>query len=261
MSDPNYPVGTITLIPFSFDVTQGGAILPANVLAAVIPLSGSYEDATFALADTVGSDIGYLLGSASKVKPVGGYRLLAKIQANPEMPIMEAGVFYVVEPSPAINRGMAPVDPTTTVGLTRLLVGDSDPTNVGGGQGSFIWYSDTEMLALLGAHSNDPARTAVFILRMVSLTPAMILKKWTSADLNVDGPAITTALTGAIDAIEKGIKTAADAANQDFFQVVSLGATVAQPHWLDRNQLFDVTLPLLWSFYRPVSALAVYSGY
>lgn len=84
-------------------------------------------------------------------------------------------------------------------------MGDTDAANVAEGQGEYVWFSDDELGAFLALNNADPRRAAVAALRIVAMTPALKLRKWTSADLQVDGAAITTALLDLIEGIEKGI--------------------------------------------------------
>lgn len=113
------------------------------------------------------------------------------------------------------NQGAVPVDFTSPVGQTRTLMGDTDATAVENGVGTYVWFSDEELGVYVALNGGDPRRAAVAALRVVAMTPAMKLRKWGSADLQVDGPAITKALTDLIEGIEAGI-TAADQADAYF---------------------------------------------
>lgn len=148
--------------------------------------------------------------------------------------------------------GHYPLDPTTDVGLVRTMTGDVDPSNIQGVSpnqtADYYWNTDAEITALVTVNGGSAPRAAIYILRMVSLTPAMILKKWASADLSVDGARITEALTAAITAIRKDLDDATLLANSDFFEVVNTGPAVAQPSLYERyypvtTGLTDPTLP------------------
>lgn len=121
------------------------------------------------------------------------------------------------------NAGVAPTDLTSNVGLVRLFVGDTDPTSVSGGMGEYLWYSDAEVTAFLGQYGDDPRRVAIRILRNVAISQSLILKKWTSADLSVDGPAITEQLLKAAKDLED--EAAAELVNgtADIFDIVQVG--------------------------------------
>jgi hypothetical protein len=133
-----------------------------------------------------------------------------------------------------INEGVAPPDLTSAVGQVRLALGDTDPTDVAAGVGSYYWFSDEEITALIAMNgtNTDPRLTAVYILRIIAVTPALILKKWSSADLNVDGPAITSAILRAAAAIEAGVLTNAQLLLSEYVNVVPTGAAVAQPAYV-----------------------------
>jgi hypothetical protein len=153
----------------------------------------------------------------------------------------------MTDPTP--STGVAPVNLSSDVGKVRLLVGDTDPINVASGQGEYFWYSDDELTTLLSIQGT-PQRTAIYVLRMVSLTPALQLKKWQSADLAVDGPAISTALAAIIRDIENGITATTEAEAADLFSVVNTGAPIAQPALYPQNipeingVPLDPTIPL-----------------
>ncbi|ACY35912.1 hypothetical protein CMP1-16 [Clavibacter phage CMP1] len=128
---------------------------------------------------------------------------------------------------PTANLGAYPVDVKTPVGLVRLLIGDTDTAVIrtspeGTQQGEFTWYSDEEIDALIGAHGG-PKPTAVFILRLIAVNTAMLLKRFTSSDLASDGPAIADTLLKAADAIEKANNSAAAAEAASFFSITPTG--------------------------------------
>lgn len=123
-----------------------------------------------------------------------------------------------------VNQGASPIDVTTPVGQVRLLVGDTDASDVTGGQGTYLWYSDDEITALLTLMGR-PQRVAVHILRGIAFSTALKLKKWTSADLQTDGEAINAALLAAADAIEKGL-VAVDAEQGGLVVIVPTGGRI-----------------------------------
>lgn len=126
------------------------------------------------------------------------------------------------------NQGVAPLDYTTAVGQVRLLIGDTDPDAVdtNAGTGTYTFYADGEIEGLLSIYGADPRRTAAQMLRTIAITPALLLKKFQSADVMVDGPAVTEALLATAKAIEDGIVAQA----ADWVSIVRTGGR-ARPYY------------------------------
>jgi hypothetical protein len=143
------------------------------------------------------------------------------------------------------NSGVYPPVYGTDIGTVRLLTGDTDATNVISGVGDYLWQGDDEITARV-AISGSPQRAAIYILRLVAMTPAMQLKKWSSADLSVDGPAITSALRALIKDIESGLNGEDGIAASEVAMIVPTGAPVAQPALYPGAQGVDLdpTLPV-----------------
>jgi len=104
------------------------------------------------------------------------------------------------------NEGASPPNYATLAGKVRVLVGDTsarelDPPEAGRGQ--YAWYSDDELEVLGELNNNNPKRVAVWVLSQVSISTALLLKKWTSEDLAVDGPAITRSLEATLKRLAK----------------------------------------------------------
>lgn len=150
------------------------------------------------------------------------------------------------------NQGVAPPVFTTPVGQVRLLTSDTDPTPLEPdepGTGSYTWSSDAEIEALIEL-TGSPQRAALRILRLVAMTPAMQYKKWSSADLSVDGPAITRALRELINDIEKSLDGDDADALSEFVAIVPTGPAMGQPAFFPEHPLqwrgvdTDPTIPL-----------------
>lgn len=104
------------------------------------------------------------------------------------------------------NVGVSPPDFTTLAGQVRVLVGDTDPKPLEipvVGQGQYAWYSDDELEALGSLNRDNPKRTAIWVLSQVAISQAMLLKKWTSEDLAVDGPAIAKGIEATLKRLAK----------------------------------------------------------
>lgn len=92
------------------------------------------------------------------------------------------------------NVGANPPDYSTLAGQVRVLVGDTTPQPTEDdtpGLGQYAWFSDEELEVLGELNGGNPKRVAIWVLGQVSISQALLLKKWTSEDLAVDGPAIT----------------------------------------------------------------------
>jgi hypothetical protein len=126
-----------------------------------------------------------------------------------------------------MNSGAYPPNYDTDVGRVRLLISDTTATNILGSEpdqtGDYLWHGDTEIEALVSM-TGSAERAAIRILRLVAMTPAMQLKKWSSADLSVDGPAITRALRELINDIEVSLDAGTKIAINDLALIVATGA-------------------------------------
>lgn len=135
------------------------------------------------------------------------------------------------------NVGQAEVDFESPVGVVRLLIGDVDASeetiDATTGLGEFVFYSDREIQAFLNLRGGSPQRAAATILRTIAVDQSLKLKKWSSADLMVDGPAITQQLLVAAKQCEALADTADGAAGlTDAFKLVPVGGYDLSLHWL-----------------------------
>lgn len=92
------------------------------------------------------------------------------------------------------NEGVAPPDYSTSVGQFRALIGDTEATNIVAGSGEYMWYGDDHIDGLLTAFADNTLRAAAQALRTIASSQALLLKKWSSDDLTVDGAAIADQL-------------------------------------------------------------------
>ena len=123
------------------------------------------------------------------------------------------------------NLGVHPIDTDTLAGKVRLLVGDTDPvTHPGAGSDpdtyEYAWYSDTELEALGTLHGDSPKRTAIWVLSVVAVNQALLLRKWTSEDLQVDGPAIAAGIEKTIARLAKEVERE-ESQEDAFFDLVA----------------------------------------
>lgn len=153
-----------------------------------------------------------------------------------------------------VNAGAYPPDYSTAVGRVRLLTSDTEPRTVAGdppdAQQEYVWQGDAEITALIDL-TGSPERAALRILRLVAMTPAMQLKKWSSADLSVDGAQITRALRDLINDIEDEIEKTEGGLASEFVAIVPVGPAMGQPAFYPRHPLtyrgeeIDPTLPIV----------------
>lgn len=92
------------------------------------------------------------------------------------------------------NEGIAPPNFTTSVGKVRVLLGDTDPTNIVDGEGVYLFFSDTEIEALLDMHDDNVKLTAARCMETIAGSQALLLKAWSSDDLTVNGDRIAKEL-------------------------------------------------------------------
>ena len=92
------------------------------------------------------------------------------------------------------NEGVAPPDFTTDVGKVRVLLGDTDPTDVSAGEGTYMYFSDGEIGAFLTMYGDNVKLAAARCLETVAASQALLLKSWSSDDLTVNGDRITESL-------------------------------------------------------------------
>lgn len=138
------------------------------------------------------------------------------------------------------NQGVNPPNYSTLAGNVRLLVGDTDPIDLDPpvlGQGEYAWYSDIELEALGALHGGNPKRVAIWILSIVPLNQAMLLKKWTTDDLAVDGPSIIKGMENTLKRLAAEVAAEIVLAGEDEGFFVTGG--------------YELPNPYLWNYYVP----------
>ncbi len=126
------------------------------------------------------------------------------------------------------NQGVAPADFTTAVGQVRVLLGDTDPTNVSGGFGEYMFFSDEELDALLGMYDDNVKLTAARCFETIAASQALLLKSWSSDDLAVNGDRIAKELRE----LAKQLRSEALAEeNADGFNIVPFPVTELETWW------------------------------
>jgi hypothetical protein len=126
------------------------------------------------------------------------------------------------------NTGVAPPDFSTSVGKVRVLLGDTDPTSVAAGSGTYLFFSDTELTALLGMYDDNVKLTAARCMETIAGSQALLLKAWSSDDLTVNGDRIAKELRE----LAKQLRAEALAdESSDAFNVIPFPVTELETWW------------------------------
>lgn len=108
------------------------------------------------------------------------YRLVATGAADSA----EEGTFEV-RPSPSVSPSPV-LDPTTGVGLVRLLIPDTDVEN--------LLFTDAHITAFLSLEGGVPKRAVAAALDTIASNEAMVGKVIKTQDLSTNGPAVAAEL-------------------------------------------------------------------
>lgn len=114
------------------------------------------------------------------------------------------------------NTGIAPPDFSTAVGQVRLLVGDTDASDIAEGSGIYHWFSDDEVSAMIDLYNGSVKRAAIWILSQVAVSQSLLLKSWTSEDLAVRGDLITAAIEKTIARLAAEVQAEESLDDEDF---------------------------------------------
>ena len=126
------------------------------------------------------------------------------------------------------NTGVTPADFSTSVGKVRVLLGDTDPTDVSGGVGTYLFFSDDELTALLGMYDDNAKLTAARCMETIAGSQALLLKAWSSDDLTVNGDRIAKELRE----IAKQLRAEAIAnESSDSFNIIPFPVTELETWW------------------------------
>jgi hypothetical protein len=126
------------------------------------------------------------------------------------------------------NTGVAPVDLGSNIGRVRVLLGDTDPTNVSNNVGTYLFFSDAELESILGMYSDSPQLAAARCLDTIAGSRALMLGAWSSDDLTVRGDAIAKELRE----LAKQLRAEALASeSSEAFEIVSFGEDDAEFSW------------------------------
>jgi hypothetical protein len=94
----------------------------------------------------------------------------------------------------AANIGIAPPDFTTDVGRIRRAIGDTDPTSVTTGQGTYLFFSDAELSSMALDWTGHWRYAAAEAMDTIGSTQALLLKVFKANDLEVQGDRVAAAM-------------------------------------------------------------------
>lgn len=126
------------------------------------------------------------------------------------------------------NLGVAPVDLGSNIGRVRVLLGDTDPTNVANNVGEYLFFSDAEIESILGMYSDSPQLAAARCLDTIAGSQALLLKSWSSDDLTVNGDRIAKELRELAKQLRE---EAMQAEGSEAFEIVAFGEDDADYSW------------------------------
>lgn len=126
------------------------------------------------------------------------------------------------------NSGVAPVDLGSNVGKVRVLLGDTDPTNVVNNVGEYLFFSDAEIESILGMYAESPQLAAARCLDTIAGSQALLLKSWSSDDLTVNGDRIAKELRELAKQLRE---EAVMSEGSEAFEIVAFGEDDADYSW------------------------------
>jgi hypothetical protein len=115
------------------------------------------------------------------------------------------------------NTGVAPVDLGSNIGRVRVLLGDTDPTNIVNTTGEYLFFSDAEIESILTMYGDNPKLAAARALETIAGSQALLLKSWSSDDLTVNGDRIAKELRETAKQLRA---EAADWESSDFYSLI-----------------------------------------
>ncbi len=92
------------------------------------------------------------------------------------------------------NSGASPADFTTDIGKVRVLLGDTEATDVVAGVGNYMYFGDDEIAAFLTMYGDNVKLATARAMETIAGSQALLLKSWSSDDLTVNGDKIAESL-------------------------------------------------------------------
>lgn len=119
------------------------------------------------------------------------------------------------------NLGVFPFIATTPVGQVRVLLGDTDPVQVGvGDTGTYVLYSDAELEAMVAIFGGSVKRAGAQAIRSAAVAKAMTLGKWRTDDLSVDYAAVAEAMRKAAQDLDDSANGDDIRSSADIFELI-----------------------------------------
>lgn len=119
------------------------------------------------------------------------------------------------------NLGVFPFVATTPVGQVRVLLGDTDPVQVGvGDTGTYVLFSDTELEAMVLIFNGNVKRAGAQAIRSTAVAKAITLGKWRTDDLSVDYAAVAEAMRKAAENLDNAADSDDIRASADIFEMI-----------------------------------------
>jgi hypothetical protein len=117
------------------------------------------------------------------------------------------------------NLGIAPPDASSDVGKIRVLLGDTDPQNIVGGVGEYIYFSDDELVVFLDMYGGNVKLATARCMETIAGSQVLLLKSWSSDDLSVNGDRITDSLRRVAAQLRA---EALEEESSEYFNIISL---------------------------------------
>ena len=172
-----YWIGKTVVVEWALTALDGAAVTDATVTGTITLPDESTAAATIAHESGSGT---YRATYEPTLAGTHAYRL----EATGSVESAEEGTFDV-RPSPAV--GPAPtLDPSTTIGMVRALVPDTDP--------DLLLFTDATITAYLSLEGDSVKKAAALALETAASSEAMVSKVITTQDLRTDGAKVADAL-------------------------------------------------------------------
>lgn len=172
-----YWIGKTVVVEWALTDLDGAAVTDATVTGTI-----TLPDETTATA-TIAHETGSGTYRAT-YEPTSAGTHAYRLEATGTVESAEEGTFEV-RPSPVV--GPAPtLDPTTTIGMVRLLIPDKAP--------ALLLFTDADISGFLALEGSSVKKAAALALETAASSEAMVSKVIRTQDLSADGAKVSDAL-------------------------------------------------------------------